>query len=134
MEIFAKIFNGCKPLTTVFLQKVLTQVYDKVLNTPLICKYRMASTYYFDYQNVLLLKSVFVFRYAISTYKSITYVLPTGKLMYFPSKHSSWWRRVEDFFKISSRRLQRNIVLSSKTSSRCVCKTCSSRRPLANTS
>ena len=32
-----------------------------------------------------------------------------------PSKHSSWWRRTEDVFKTSSRRLQCNIFLSSKT-------------------
>ena len=40
-----------------------------------------------------------------------------------PSKHSSWWRRAEDVFKTSSRRLQCNIFLSSKTSSRHNCKT-----------
>ena len=33
-----------------------------------------------------------------------------------PSKHSPWWRRTVGVFKTSSRRLQCNIFLSSKTS------------------
>ena len=40
-----------------------------------------------------------------------------------PSKHSSWWRRTEDVFKTSSRRLRCNIFLSYKTSWRHNCKT-----------
>ena len=35
-----------------------------------------------------------------------------------PSKHSSWWRRTEDVLKMSWRRLQCNIFLSFKTSSK----------------
>ena len=41
----------------------------------------------------------------------------------FPSKHSSWWRRTENVLKTSSRRLQCNVFLSSKTSWRHNCKT-----------
>ena len=38
--------------------------------------------------------------------------------LYVPSKHWSWWRRTEDVLKTFWRRLQYNIFLSSKTSSR----------------
>ena len=38
------------------------------------------------------------------------------ELTYVPSKHLFWWTLTEDVFKTSSRRLQCNIFLSSKTS------------------
>ena len=43
-----------------------------------------------------------------------------SNLLPLPSKHSSWWRRTEDFLKTSWRRLQHNIFLSFKTSWRCL--------------
>ena len=52
----------------------------------------------------------------LKRFKSLEQRINISVIRYYPSKHSSWWRRTEDVFKTSSRRLQCNIFLSSKTS------------------